>query len=98
MRAVWLVPVMLLAVLAVAVLDRESGLPTWLRLRGELVDSDARVAALGRETGSLRRQIDALQKDPFALERAIREDLELARPGEIVVRFRQEESEAGSLR
>jgi hypothetical protein len=28
-----------------------------------------------------------LGSEPFALERAIREDLELAMPGEIVVRF-----------
>jgi cell division protein FtsB len=36
---------------------------------------------------TLEFEINALETDPFALERAIREDLELARPGEIVVRF-----------
>ncbi len=98
MRAVWLVPIMLAAVLAVAVLDRESGLPTWLRLREELLESNARIAALSRETQTLRREIEALGRDPFAIESAIREDLELARPGEIVIRFTPEEGEDGRLR
>jgi cell division protein FtsB len=43
------------------------------------------------ETHALRAEIEALESQPFALERAIREDLELARPGETVVRFGRNE-------
>jgi len=73
--------------LGLAVVDRKAGLPAWHRLRAELASSQARIDALVDETEALRVEIRALQDDPFALERAIREDLELARPGEIVVRF-----------
>lgn len=71
------------------VVDRESGVGTWLRLRSELAESDARVRRLEAETISLRGQIDDLQAHPWAIERAIREDLDLARPGEVLVRFRR---------
>ena len=59
----------------------------WLRLRSDLADSSERVAALKRSAEALQIQIEALESQPFALEKAIREDLELARPGEVVVRF-----------
>ena len=68
-------------------LDQKSGLPAWLRLQDELAASQARIAALSARAETLRSEIAALEKDPFALERAIREELGLARPGERVVRF-----------
>ena len=79
-----------LAVVAatLAVVDRDSGVPTWLRLRAELDASHARVRQLESETASLRAQIADLETRPWAVERAIREDLDLAMPGEVVVRFR----------
>jgi cell division protein FtsB len=36
---------------------------------------------------ALRAEVRALERDPFSLERAIREDLDLAKPGEVIVRF-----------
>jgi hypothetical protein len=61
---------------------------TWLELRGEAVTARARVSARESEVGRLTEEIAALDTDPLAIERAIREDLELALPGEWVVRFR----------
>jgi len=87
LRTLWLVPVLAGAMLGVALLDRDSGLPSWLELRRELADFQQRIDQLERESQALRSQIAALESDPFAIERAIREDLELARPGEVVVRF-----------
>jgi cell division protein FtsB len=72
------------------VVDRDSGVGTWLRLRAELGESRARVERLQAETSSLRRQIEELRSEPWAIERAIREDLDLARPGETLIRFRPE--------
>jgi len=83
----WLAPLALAAVAIIAVSDGKSGIPMWLRLRNDLDQASARVAVLARETDALRGEIEALASDPFALECAIREDLELALPGEIVVRF-----------
>lgn len=71
------------------VVDRDSGVGTWLRLRSELDESDSRIQRLEAETRALERQIEELRGEPWAIERAIREDLDLARPGEVVVRFRR---------
>ena len=87
MKALWLVAVGVLAALTIALMDQESGLGTWLRLRGELEASRARIAKLESEIVELRGEAEALENDPFAEERAIRERLGLARPGEVVVRF-----------
>lgn len=76
--------------LGLAVLDREMGIGPWWRLRTELVEARERVASLERENSELESQIVALEDDPFEIERAIREDLELALPGELVVRFEQD--------
>jgi cell division protein FtsB len=86
-RAYWLVPAAVAAGFVVAFIDQESGVPAWLRARADLQVSQARIAVLQVENGKLRAEIHALETDPFALERAIREDLELAREGEVIVRF-----------
>lgn len=86
-RITWSVPLLLTAVAVIAVADGKSGIPMWLRLRSDVDQASERVAVLARETEALRAQIEALSSKPFALECAIREDLELALPGEIVVRF-----------
>jgi len=86
-RALLLVPTALVAVMLLSFVDQKSGLLTWFEFRSELAESQQRIATLEAETEALRAEIGALETDPFALERAIREDLELARPGEIVVRF-----------
>ena len=39
------------------------------------------------ELSPLEEETEALRTDPFAIESAIREDLQLARPGETVVRL-----------
>jgi cell division protein FtsB len=80
-------PVIAAAGLALTLADRESGLVVWYETHEELEVSRDRIAALNTRVETLKSEIVALERDPFALERAIREELELARPGEIVVRF-----------
>jgi cell division protein FtsB len=87
-REVGLVALFLAATLFVAISDTESGLRSWNRLHGDLTAAQARVRQLTDINGALLRQVAALESDPLALESAIREDLELAMPGETVVRFR----------
>ena len=74
----------LAGVLALA--DGESGLRTWWGLRAELALAEERIEELRGEVADLERAGAGLEADPFALERAIRERLEFARPGETVVR------------
>jgi cell division protein FtsB len=77
----------LVAAMGIALLDAEAGIETWLDLREEAQISRGRIQALEQEVERLANEIEALDSDALALERAIREDLELARPGEWVVRF-----------
>ena len=86
-RTTWLAPLVLAAVAVIAVVDDESGISMWIRLRSDVDQASRRVELAARETEALQAQIDSLSSEPFALERAIREDLELARPGETIVRF-----------
>ena len=80
-------PALLAAALVYASFDWDSGVPAWLRLSEELRHAQGRIAQLGSEIKDLSEQSETLRDDPFAIESAIREDLGLARPGELVVRF-----------
>lgn len=82
---------------ALAVIDGEAGLRTWFDLRDQAQAARSRVMGLEREVERLSQEIDALNSDPLAMERAIREDLELARPGEWVVRFASATSDRSGL-
>jgi cell division protein FtsB len=86
-KAFVLAPLLASVVLLAASFDGESGLPAWFALRADLAGCDERLEELNSEIEVLRAQVVALGSDPFALERAIREDLGLALPGEVVVRF-----------
>lgn len=77
---------------ASALLDGETGIEIWQELRESLVISSARVAVLERQNDALRREIETLEMDPAALDRAIREELDLALPGEAIVYFTVGES------
>jgi len=89
LRSTLLVLGLAVGAVLLAVLDGHSGLGTWLRLRTELETSQARIHQLEAETSDLQAQIGDLRAHPWAIEKAIREDLDLARPGEVLVRFTQ---------
>lgn len=86
-RRLWWIPVLALAAAGVSAVDDRAGVPAWRRLRDDLAAGHARIEILRGEIATLRGEIDALESDSFAVERAIREDLGLARAGEIVVRL-----------
>jgi len=77
----------LVAATGIALLDSEAGVQTWLDLSEESRISQRRIELLEHDVERLTAEIEALDSDELGLERAIREDLELARPGEWVVRF-----------
>lgn len=86
MRLLW-IPALIVAALVAALLDRDAGILPWLRLRDDVAAKEARVEALRGRIADLEAQARALESDPFAQERAIREELEWARPGDTVVRL-----------
>jgi cell division protein FtsB len=81
------IPALLVAALALAWLDADSGLRAWLGLRRDVDAARARVQALHGEIAELGAEASALATEAFAQERAIREELEWALPGETVVRM-----------
>jgi cell division protein FtsB len=86
-KALSLATIVIAAFVVSAMLDQESGLEIWRELRRDLAVSDERVERLIRENAALRSEIETLESEPDAIDRAIREELDLAMPGEIVVRF-----------
>ncbi len=82
-----LIPALVAAALLVAWLDSDSGIRSYLRLRDDVGATESRLDALRAEIGGLEAEAGALEKSDFAVEQAIREELEWARPGETVVRL-----------
>ena len=87
LKRYWIAPAIIAAALALAMIDSEAGVRTWLRLRGDLRAAEARIETLRNQIATLEEETEALRSDPVAIESAIREDLHLARPGETVVRL-----------
>jgi len=94
-RRYLLVPLALGAVGLWAFLDDENGIRRYLELRRELARSEQRIEERKAEVARLKSQAEALRTDPIAIEAAIREDLGLAKPGEVVVRIPGEGVGAG---
>ena len=69
-----------------ATVDPNAGIRSWWEMRAQLRDASLRSDALRGELAKLEAAAQQLQEDPLAVESAIRTDLGLARPGEIIVR------------
>jgi len=91
LKHVWIASAIVAGALALALLDSDSGLRTWARMRADLRVADERMSVLRDEIEALRAESKGLESDSFAQERAIRQDLGLARPGETVVRLGRDE-------
>ena len=87
MKALSLGTFVIVAIAVSAMLDQDTGLRIWLELRRDLAVSNVRVEQLVRENETLRGEIETLESEPAAIDRAIREELDLVLPGEVVVRF-----------
>ena len=83
----WPFPLLVCLALLFAALDADAGLRAWWDLHASLREAEGERAALEQEVSRMRAEADALESDRFAIERAIRERLRLARAGETVVRF-----------
>ena len=87
MKPLLIIPALFAAALIYISADRAAGLSTWMRDRDALENSEEQIARLEAEIVQLKTEVGRLERDPFAIERAIREDLEWARAGETVVRL-----------
>ena len=87
MKLLLIIPALLAAALIYISADRGAGLSTWMHDRAALEHSEEQIARVEAEIVRLKAEVGRLERDPFAIERAIREDLEWARAGETVVRI-----------
>ena len=87
MKGLLIIAALLSMALAYAAADEGSGIPRWLRHREGLERADARIADLESQIEALRIEVAQLREGGFANERAIREDLALARSGETLIRL-----------
>ena len=85
-REIVLALAIVVSAVGVAAADGQTGIRAWRKVRSDLATAQKRVGELEARIESREGEAAALRKDPLALERAIREDLGLAKPGEIVVR------------
>ena len=83
-----LTAVIALIALVVGSVFGDRGILHWMVERERNVNLARQVSELRDENESLRAEIDALRRDPRAVERIAREDLGLARPGEVLFLLR----------
>jgi cell division protein FtsB len=65
----------------------DMGLVAGSRQRGNLARLGAEALSLEAESAALKKEVEGLTKDPFRIEALAREQLGLARPGEIIFLF-----------
>ena len=94
MRSLLIALALVAAAAAWAWLDPNDGISTWLSLRSDVAQAEARVRGLEVENASLAEEAQALRGEPFAQERAVREELRWVRPGEVLVRVPAERGSA----
>jgi cell division protein FtsB len=83
----WLHPVLIFFVMAVLVdaVFGEQGVATGRRARRELEAAGAQLLSVQDENTRLREEIRRLREDPETIEYVARKDLQMMRPGEILV-------------
>ncbi len=91
MRRFLLVPTIFILFLVYAMVNRAGSIRTWFDLHRDLETGAARIGQLQEENQDLREAIVAFEGDSIAVERVLREELELARPGEVVVKLPEPE-------
>jgi cell division protein FtsB len=80
----FLVMAVVAGALSLASVADARGFRRYLTLRQDVEALQERNRALAGQNEALLREIQALRKDPTALERAAREELGYVKPGEIV--------------
>jgi cell division protein FtsB len=67
-----------------------SGFVRMSRLMQEMALMERELAALRAQSDTLARTIECLRSDPQCIEKSAREDLGMAREGEIILKFPSE--------
>jgi cell division protein FtsL len=84
---------LLLLVMAVHDIFGTHGFLAMRRTQNEIRKVKADLEQLGKENAALEQETKDLKSDPRLIEKIARDDLGLARPGEIIIRIPQEPQE-----
>ncbi|HET8797834.1 MAG TPA: septum formation initiator family protein [Thermoanaerobaculia bacterium] len=84
LRAVVLLAGVLFLVFAISFVFSDRGLPELQHARTRVAELRAEIAKVESENARLRAEIESVRKSSFAVERIAREDLGMARKGEVV--------------
>lgn len=88
---VYLIGALIVLLSLVTIVGERGALHLW-RLHGEKSRLDEQNYRLQKENEALRRRVQNIRTDDDYLEKVAREELHLARPGEIVYRFQSQRS------
>ncbi|HXI14645.1 MAG TPA: septum formation initiator family protein [Thermoanaerobaculia bacterium] len=84
LKAVLLLSGVLSIVFLVSFVFSEEGIAELRRARGRVESLRSEIHHLEQENGRLTREIESINRSTFAVERIARQDLGMAKPGEIV--------------
>jgi cell division protein FtsB len=84
-----------LLLLAIHDLFGSHGLIAMRRTQKEIEQLHGEIDRLNKENGQLSHQVQALRTDPKAVERIAREEMGLARPGEMIFKLPDEPESSG---
>jgi cell division protein FtsB len=85
-RACWIVTAAVLAIALEGVFGAH-GVLAMLRLKHQVTQTRQQIQKLNEQNGKLAHQVRALKSDPETIERLAREQLGLARPGELIFKL-----------
>ena len=80
---------LLVAVMIVHDVFGTHGFLAMRRTQSEIKKVQANLERLGRENAALEQEVKDLKSDPRMIEKIARDDLGLARPGEVIIRIPQ---------
>lgn len=80
---------LLVAVMIVHDVFGTHGFLAMRRTQSEIKKVQANLDKLGRENAALEQEVKDLKSDPRLIEKIARDDLGLARPGEVIIRIPQ---------
>lgn len=83
-------------VFVLSFLFSREGISELQRARRRVADLEARIQQLERENGELEAEIRSLKESTYAMERIAREDLGMAREGEIIYMLPKDDTEQDS--
>ena len=84
---------LLIAVMIVHDVFGTHGFLAMRRTQSEIRKVKADLDQLGKENATLEQEVKDLKTDPRLIEKIARDDLGLARPGEIIIRIPQEQQQ-----